>query len=44
MKKTYLLCIATAIVMVLLSFGVHSMTRKEAKNIKVGFIFISIIY
>lgn len=40
MKKTYLLCIATAIVMVLLSFGVHSMTRKEAKNIKVGFIFI----
>ena len=40
MKKMYSLCIITAVVMILLSLGVHSMTRKEAKNIKVGFIFI----
>lgn len=40
MKRVYSLCIITSLVMCLLSFGICSMTKTEAKQIKVGFIFV----
>lgn len=40
MKKVNFLCIITSLIMILLSFGVHSMTKTEKKHIKVGFIFV----
>ena len=40
MKKVYSFCIFTCLVMCLLSFGIHSATNTETKQIKVGFIFV----
>lgn len=40
MKRVYSLCIITSIIMCLLSFGIHSLTKSEEKHIKVGFIFV----
>lgn len=40
MKKIYSLCLITCIVLGLLSYGVHQMTKPETRNIKVGFIFV----
>ena len=36
----YSLCIITCLVMVLLSVGIHALTRTEEKHIKVGFLFV----
>lgn len=40
MKRVYFLCVITSLMMILLSFGIHSVTRTEEKHIKVGFIFV----
>lgn len=40
MKRVYSLCIITSLIMCLLSFGIHSLTKSEEKHIKVGFIFV----
>lgn len=40
MKRVYSFCIITCLVMCLLSFGIHSATKTETKQIKVGFIFV----
>lgn len=40
MKRMYSLCIITCLVMVLLSVGIHALTRTEEKHIKVGFLFV----
>lgn len=40
MKKVYSLCILTSLVMILLSFVIHGVTKKEEKQLKVGFIFV----
>lgn len=40
MKKNYVLCLITALFMVLISFGVYRLTKTEEKHIKVGFIFV----
>lgn len=39
MKKRYILCIATSIMMCIVSFVFFNMTKTEEKHIKVGFIF-----
>lgn len=40
MKRVYVLCIVTSLIMGLLSFGIHGLTKTEEKHIKVGFIFV----
>ena len=40
MKRVYSLCIMTSLIMILLSFGVHRLTKTEEKQLKVGFIFV----
>ena len=40
MKRVYSLCIITSLMMCLLSFGIHRMTKTEEKQIKIGFIFV----
>lgn len=40
MKKKYILCAITSVVMCLLSFGIHILTRSEDRSLKVGFIFV----
>ena len=40
MKKVYSLCLKTCLIMILLSFGIHNLTKTEEKHIKVGFIFV----
>lgn len=40
MKRVYFLCVITSLMMILLSFGIHRITRTEEKHIKVGFIFV----
>ncbi len=39
MKKRYILCIATSIMMCIAAFIVFNMTRTEEKHVRVGFIF-----
>ena len=40
MRRVYSLCIITSLMMCLLSFGIHRMTKTEEKQIKIGFIFV----
>lgn len=40
MKRTNLLCIITALLMMVLSVGIHEVTKTEDRFIKVGFIFV----
>ena len=40
MKRVYFLCVITSLMMILLSFGIHRITRTAEKHIKVGFIFV----
>ena len=40
MKRVYSLCIMTSLIIILLSFGVHRLTKTEEKQLKVGFIFV----
>ena len=40
MKRVYSLCIMTSLIMILLSFGVHRLTKTEEKQLTVGFIFV----
>lgn len=40
MKRVYALCMATSLVLILLSFGFHEMTKKPEKHLKVGFILV----
>lgn len=39
-KKVYFFCIMTSFVMCLIAFGIHNLVKKDAKQIKVGFIFV----
>lgn len=40
MKKVYSLCILTSLIMCLLAFEIHTLTKTEEKHIKVGFILV----
>lgn len=40
MKRVYILCIITSVIMIISSFGIHKLTKNEEKHIKVGFIFV----
>lgn len=40
MKRKYFLCIITSLIMTLLSFGIHILTKTEETHIKAGFIFV----
>ena len=35
MKRVYALCMATSLILILLSFGFHEMTKKPEKHLKV---------
>ena len=40
MKRVYALCIATSLALILLSLGVHELTQRPEKHLKVGFILV----